>query len=175
MSAVRMFNAQFLRCAVEFVNRRRCLHNRIHAAPFEIGVADRRVDKDAAWRERADQLVEIERNVVQTTGKLGELRHIARLAPATFRFPDFRIAAIIIRERVEAATGDDHFDAWIKYGGEYGVVSAQRMANRAELPALDERQRFEQIESADVVPNSLHRAALVAERLEVRLIIGEQG
>src|SRR5437762_1003016 len=55
---------------------------------------------------------------------------------------------------------------------EIGV--AERMADGAERSALHKRQRFEQVESPEVVPDRLHRAALVAERIEIGLIIGEQ-
>src|SRR5204863_282524 len=54
------------------------------------------------------------------------------------------------------------------------VVPTGRMADGAEPPALHERQRFEQVESADVVPDGLHRAALVAERFEIRIVVGQE-
>src|SRR2546422_11330352 len=48
------------------------------------------------------------------------------------------------------------------------------MADGAEPPALNERERFEQVESADIVPDGLHRAALVAERFEIGIVAGQQ-
>src|SRR5213593_4822511 len=48
------------------------------------------------------------------------------------------------------------------------------MANGAKLPALHEWKRFEQVESADIVPDRLHRAALVAERFEIGIVVGQE-
>src|SRR5947199_7786422 len=40
------------------------------------------------------------------------------------------------------------------------------MADGAEATALDKGQRFQQIESAHVVPDGLHRSAFIAERFK---------
>src|SRR2546425_861262 len=103
MSAIGMLDAQVLRHAVERVNLGSSFGDGINAAPFEIGVAERRIYKNLPWRERADEFVEVKRNFVQTSGILHELGHVARLAPAAFRFPNLRIATIIIGERIKAA------------------------------------------------------------------------
>src|SRR5436190_18266014 len=103
MPAIRMFDAQVLRHAGERVNLGSGFGDGINAAPSEIRVAERRVDKDLPWRERADQFVEVKRNLVQPAGILREFGHVARLAPAAYRFPNLRIAAIVIGERIKAA------------------------------------------------------------------------
>ena len=146
----------------------------LHAAPFEIGVAEWSVDEDVSRRQRADEFVKIEGNLGQSPHILREPGHIPGLAPAAFGSPNSRIASVIIGEGVEPATGNDDLDALIEDGGEDGIVSTQRMADGAELSALYERPRFEQVEPAQVVPDRLHRSALVAERIEIGLIIGEQ-
>src|SRR5881394_1414 len=48
------------------------------------------------------------------------------------------------------------------------------MADGAEAAALHERERFEKIQSSDVVPDGLHRTALVAERFEIGIIACEE-
>src|SRR5438445_13449974 len=53
-------------------------------------------------------------------------------------------------------------------------MPAERVADGAEPPALNERERFEQVESAYIVPDGLHRAALVAERFEIGIVVGQE-
>src|SRR6266480_175399 len=48
------------------------------------------------------------------------------------------------------------------------------MADRSETIRLHKWQRCEEIESADVVPNCLHRPALITQPLEVGIIVGQQ-
>src|SRR2546430_12585829 len=140
MPAVGMLDAQILRDVIPlkdgFGGPRDCLH----AAPFEIGVAEWSVDEDVSRRQRADEFVKIKGNLAQSPRILGEAGHIPGLAPAAFRFPHPGIASVIIGEGVEPATGNDDLDALIEDGGEDGIVSTQRMADGAELSALYERQ-----------------------------------
>src|SRR5262245_64362167 len=103
MPAIGMFDAEVLRRPIQPVNRRRCPRNLVHAAPSEIRVAERRVDKNLSWRQRTDEFVEVERNFIQSSGILREPGHVTRLAPAAFRLPDRRIAAVVIDKRIEAA------------------------------------------------------------------------
>src|ERR1041385_930334 len=53
--AIWMLNSQILFGAVKTKNRRRSLGDFIHAARFEIRVAERCVDEDGARRKRAEQ------------------------------------------------------------------------------------------------------------------------
>src|SRR5437763_138359 len=48
------------------------------------------------------------------------------------------------------------------------------MAEGAHLLAVHVRKRFEQIESADVIPDGLERAALPTELFEIWLILRQQ-
>ncbi len=59
-------------------------------------------------------------------------------------------------------------------GREDGIVSPQRMADAADAVGIHPRQRNEQVNGPDVVVESLHRAALVAEfGIEVVFVITE--
>ena len=92
-----------MRHAVERVNLGSGFGDGIYAAPFEIRVAERRVDKNLSRCQRPDEFVEVKREFVQTSSILREPGHVARLAPAAFGFPNLRIAAIVIEKRIEAA------------------------------------------------------------------------
>src|SRR5882762_7355110 len=140
MPAVGMLDAEIPRDVIQlkdgFGGPRDCLH----AAPFEIGVAKRSVDEDVSRRQRADEFVKIKGNLVQSPRILAEPGHIPRLAPAAFGYPNSRIASVIIGERVEPATGHNHFDPLVEHRRKNRVVSAERMADGAELSALYGRQ-----------------------------------
>ena len=119
--------------------------------------------------------MEVERDVRQAPAIIRQPGHVTGLAPAAAGLPVGWVAGVVVEEGVEAATGDYDLDARVKDGGVDGVVPAQRMADGAELPLAHEGQRFEQIQPADVVPDGFHGAALVAERLEVGLVVGHDG
>src|SRR5689334_1461584 len=53
-------------------------------------------------------------------------------------------------------------------------MPAQRVAQRAEFAFPNEWQRLEEIQSAHIIPNCFHRAALVPERFQIRLILRHQ-
>src|SRR5256885_2300310 len=138
MPAVGMLDAQVLRHMIKFEDWSRGGDHRVHAAPFEIGVAERSVDEDVSRRQRADEFGKIEGNLVQSRRILGEPGHIPGLAPAAFGSPNSRIATIVVHERIEPATGDNDLDPLVEHGGKNRVVPAERMADGAELSALDE-------------------------------------
>src|SRR5438105_578625 len=140
MPAVGMLDAQVLRHMIKFEDWSRGGDHRVHAAPFEIGVAERSVDEDVSRRQRADEFVKIEGNLVQSPRILCEPGHIPGLAPAAFGSPNSRIASVIIGERVEPATGDNDLDPLVENRRKNRVVSAERMADGAERSALYERQ-----------------------------------
>src|SRR6185312_10967999 len=135
MPTIRMFNAEVLRRAVQLKNRQGGVRNGIHAARFEICIAQRRVDEDVSRRERTDEFSKIERKVVQSSRVFREPGHVPCLAPAMFGFPNLWIAPVIVNEGIEAATGDDHLDAFVEHRREDGVVTAERMSDDAECAA----------------------------------------
>src|SRR5258706_8599195 len=55
MPAIRMLRAEVLQRTVQSVNLRRGSHDFVHAAPFEICVPQRRVDKHGPWRQGPDE------------------------------------------------------------------------------------------------------------------------
>ena len=63
MPAVGMLDAQVLRHMIKFEDWSRGGDHRVHAAPFEIGVAERSVDEDVSRRQRADEFGKIEGNL----------------------------------------------------------------------------------------------------------------
>jgi hypothetical protein len=48
------------------------------------------------------------------------------------------------------------------------------MSDRREASLAHERQRLQQVETADIVPDGFHGAALISQRFEIGLVIGEQ-
>src|SRR4029078_7316994 len=125
-------------------------------------------------RQRPNELVEIERNLCQSAAVVRQFGHVAGLCPALLRPPHFLIARIIVEKRIKTATRYDDRNAFIKHRREDGVVAAQRMADSAKPTMLYERQRVQQIESANVVPNRLQSPALPAERFQLGLIFGQK-
>src|SRR5438105_894017 len=66
MAAIWMFHVQTLGHPVKFIHLGSSFHNFIHAGPFEIGVAKRRVDENGARRQRANKFMKIEGDFRQT-------------------------------------------------------------------------------------------------------------
>ena len=99
------------------------------------------------------EFVEIERDRFQPADVIREARHVALLTPTALGLPDFRIAAVVVDERIQAAARYDDFDAFVENGGEDSVVSTERMADGAESVRLHERQRGEVVD-AEVAPGA---------------------
>src|SRR5690606_7443857 len=77
-----------------------------------------------------------------------------------------------IKVVVSSSAGNDDLDTRIKDCCVDGVVPPQRMANGAVVAGFHVWQGIEQVEAADVIPDSFHSAAGIAEGFEVRLIFG---
>src|SRR5207244_2499584 len=106
--------------------------NAVHAFRAEVRVHRRRDDEDVARRQGADQLVKVEWDLSEPALVAGQLRHVARLAPALLRGPVLRVALVVVEKRIEPATRYGHLEPLVEHGGEDRVVPAERVANRGE-------------------------------------------
>ena len=91
--------------------------------------------------------MKVEGNLPKTTAITGKLRHVSGLSPPLFRLPDLRITAVVVEVRVEAATRHDDLDPIVKDSRVDRVMPAQRVADRAIGPRLDEQERVQQVET----------------------------
>src|SRR2546430_16636063 len=100
-----MFDAQVFRAAIQDVDLGGGFHNLVDATPFEIGVSQWRANEAFSRGERADHMMEIERDFGQRI--IEQTRHVALACPAL----DAAIHVIAIR--IQAATGYNHYYAII--------------------------------------------------------------
>src|SRR4051794_9693835 len=129
------------------------------ASYVEVGVAEGSVDVNAAGGDGGEDFGEVEWHTIGIVViDLADFGHVAVAGPA------FEVPLHVIVKRGKAAACDDGFQSRLKDGGEQGVVPAERMADDADVVGIDVAERFEQINGADVVPDSFHGAAFV-ERL----------
>ena len=110
--------------------------------------------------------MEVERDLVARI--IRDPRHVPVLRPALARLPGRRG---ILEVRIETAARHDHPNPFVEYGGVDRIVPAERRAEGGEAAALHERQRLQDVERPDVVPDRLHRAAHVPERLQVGIVL----
>src|SRR2546425_7792228 len=99
VAAVRMLDLELLRDTIKPINRRGGLCDFIHAAPFEIRITQRRVDKYSTRGQRANQFMKVERDFAQAALIIQQPRHV------TFAGPTLDLSIHIIYKRIEAATG----------------------------------------------------------------------
>ena len=115
--------------------------------------------------------MEIERHPCRIAAVLvADARHVAILCPR------LDLSVFVVTEACETATRDDGFYALVERGGEHGVVTAEGMPDAADAVEVHFRKRLEEIDSAQVVPNRLHRAAVVSppDRAgEVEVVLAE--
>ena len=91
-------------------------------------------------------------------------RHVARTCPT---------GKIVLRETRESATGHDRLNSGLKNCRENGIVAAQRMTDAADSGAVHFRHRFQQIDGSRVIPDRLHRAALVLIGIKIVRVFAE--
>ena len=169
MFAVGCAELQGVRLAKQLVNFSRLGDGFFHAANVEVGIPKRRTGEEGARGERGDDFVKVERHAVgvEIVARL-EQWHVTVARPAG----DF--AAVVVVERRPAAAGDNDADACVEHADEHRVVSAKRVADRADAPGIDLGQRLKQIHATHVVEDALHRAGNVVVRLEVVCVVAER-
>ena len=165
MGAIRMDHLKLIGSAEQLIDRLCRFRDRIHAAPFEIVISQRRADETTARSERSDQFVKIERKLVE--------RIIQQAWHVTLMGPPLDVSALIIAERIKPAARDDDADAFIKDRRINAVMAAERVADNPEPIGPHKPQGFQVIQPAHVVPDRLHRAALIAEPFEFGIVVGE--
>src|SRR2546427_7844944 len=81
VAAVRMLDLELLRDTIKPINRRGGLYDFIHAAPFEIRITQRRVDKHSPWRQRSEEFMEVEWNFAWTVLIIGQPWYVTFAGP----------------------------------------------------------------------------------------------
>src|SRR5688572_19276012 len=105
----------------KFVNRAGGGGDTIDAFPLEIRVAFRSDHEAMTGSNCGKHFGKIEGDLVE--GIIEETRHVPLAGPAA------DIAVHVIAKGIEAAVGNDDFDALVKGSGVDAVVSAKRMAD----------------------------------------------
>ena len=146
-------------------------HHLLDAGDLEVGVVKGGIDKERSRRKGPHQLVEVEGHAIGVVlVDLSNPRHVAVAGPAG------KIALVIIVKGSEAATGHHRADPLIEHRREDRVVGAQRVPDAADPVGVDLRERVQQVDRPNVVPDRLHRPAGVVLALlpEVVGVVAER-
>ena len=134
MAAVGVLDDEIAFAAEQLVDRVCRRSALVDTLPPEVAVVKRRVDKKWPGSQGAQQLVEVERDLVQLAAVVGKPRHVADLAPALAKVPVAFCPIVVVQVRVKSATAGQNRDPRVEHGRVNRVVATQRMADGAEAP-----------------------------------------
>src|SRR5690606_29248441 len=109
-----MFDLQAVGCLVEFKDGPGSSDDSVDTLRSKIAISLRGDDQRVPGSQRPNHLVKVKRDLFESTRVQGQTRHVSLLRPPLSRFPDGRIAVVIIHIGIKAATGNDHLKSVVK-------------------------------------------------------------